>query len=373
MKVPYFVPWINRDDRKNVQKSLEQRWLTNGPILKKFEKKFGQYIDVKYSAGVGSATQALHLSMRSLGIGPGDEVIVPTFTFAATANAVLYCGAKPILTDVDNETFNISPKEIGKNITKKTKAIIPVHYGGQSCDMNAILKIGKRHELKVIEDCAHALGSTFESKKCGNMGLAGCFSFYPTKIITTGEGGMITTNSKLIFNKINSLRSQGMSIQAKERESKTLWKYDIVDLGYNYRLDEIRASLGLSQFDRITKINQMRIKVAEKYNTVIKKIKGLSIPATRDDRNHIYHLYTIKVEDEYPSTRNQLFEKLARKGIGTSVQYFPLHLMSLYQNTHKNKKHNFPVANDLKDKVLCLPIYPQMTDKEIQYVVSSLK
>ncbi len=373
MKIPYFQPWISSEDKKAVVDTLNQQWLTNGPILKKFEKKFGQYIDVKYSAGVGSATHALHLSMRALGIGPGDEVVVPTFTFVATANAVLYCGAKPVLTDVDNETFNISPKEIEKNITKKTKAIIPVHYGGQSCDMNKILKIGKKHGLKVIEDCAHALGSTFENKRCGSIGLAGCFSFYPTKIITTGEGGMITTNDKLIFNKVNILRSQGMSIQAKERETKATWKYDIVDIGYNYRLDEIRASLGLSQFNRITKINQMRIKIAQKYNMLIKKIKGLSIPVKRSDRNHIYHLYTIKIGKEYHISRDQLFTKLAKKGIGTSVQYFPLHLMSLYQNIYKNKKQNFPNANNLKDEILCLPIYPQMTDKEIQYVVSNLK
>ncbi len=373
MKVPYFVPWINNEDRKNVHKSLKQRWLTNGPILKKFENKFERYIDVKHSAGVGSATQALHLSMRALGIGPGDEVIVPTFTFAATANSVLYCGAKPVLTDVDYETFNINPIEIEQNITNKTKAIIPVHYGGQSCDMGEILTIAKKHNLKVIEDCAHALGSTFKNKRCGSIGLTGCFSFYPTKIITTGEGGMITTNSKSIFNKVNTLRSHGMSIQAKEREVTASWKYDIVELGYNYRLDEIRASLGLSQFSRIVKINQKRIKIAQKYNKLIKKIKGLSIPIKKSDRNHIYHLYSIKVENEYPITRDQLFKKLAKKGIGTSVQYLPLHLMSLYQNTYKNKKHDFPIANDLKNKVLCLPIYPQMTDKEIQYVVSNLK
>ncbi|MBS3926354.1 MAG: DegT/DnrJ/EryC1/StrS family aminotransferase [Nitrosarchaeum sp.] len=373
MKVPYYVPWITDNDRRNVQKSLKQRWLTDGPFLDKFENKFRQYIDVKFSSGVGSATQALHLSMRALGLSPGDEVIVPTFTFASTANAVLYCGAKPILTDVDSETFNISPKEIVKNITKKTKAIIVVHYGGQSCDMNEILSIGKKYKLKVIEDCAHALGSTFKNKKCGSIGLTGCFSFYPTKIITTGEGGMVTTNDKSILNKVNNLKSQGMSIQAKERETKAVWKYDIIDLGYNYRLDEIRSSLGLSQLNRVTEINQKRIRIAQKYNKLIKKINGLSIPIKKSDRNHIYHLYTIKVEKEYPITRDELFANLFKKGIGTSVQYYPLHLMSLYQQTYKNKKHGFPVANELKDKILCLPIYAQMTDKAIQYVVSNLK
>jgi perosamine synthetase len=373
MKVPYFVPWINSIDKKSVQRSLDQRWLTNGPMLKKFEDKIGQYINTNYATGVGSATQALHLSLRSLDIGPGDEVIVPTFTFTATANSVLYCGAKPILVDVDNETFNISPKEIENKITKKTKVIIVVHYGGQSCDMNQILKISKKYKIKIVEDCAHALGTTFENRKCGSIGNIGCFSFYPTKIITTGEGGMITTNNKAIFNKVKILRSQGMSMQANDRESKSLWKYDITELGYNYRLDEIRASLGLSQFKRIKQINEKRIKIAHKYNKLIKKIKGLTIPIQKSNRNHIYHLYSIKVEDDYHLTRDQLFEKLSKKGIGTSVQYFPLHLMSLYKKKYKNCKNNFPNANDLKDKILCLPIYPQMTEKEINYVVTNLK
>jgi dTDP-4-amino-4,6-dideoxygalactose transaminase len=373
MKVPYFVPWINDADKKAVLKSLNQRWLTNGPNLRKFENKFSKDIGTKHAIGVGSATHALHLSMKSIGIGPGDEVIVPTFTFAATANAVLYCGAKPILTDVDNETFNILPKEIRKNITEKTKAITVVHYGGQSCDMSEIVSIAKEKKIKIIEDCAHSLGSTFQDKKCGSIGNVGCFSFYPTKVITTGEGGMITTDDKMIFDKSNILRSQGMSIQAKDREVNSLWKYDVTELGYNYRMDEIRASLGLAQITRLTKINQLRVKIAQKYNKLIKKINGISIPVKKLDRNHIYHLYTLKIEKEYHMTRDELFEKLAKKGIGTSVQYFPLHLMSLYLKTYKNKKHNFPNANDLKDKVLCLPIYPQMTDREIQYVVSNLK
>jgi len=310
--------------------------------------------------------------MRSLGIGPKDEVILPTFTFVATANAVRYCGAKPILADVDLDTFNISINEIKRKITKKTKAIIPVHYGGQACDMDEILQISKKNNVSIVEDCAHSLGSTYKKKKCGSIGDIGCFSFYATKVITTGEGGMITTNSNQLNKKAQLLRSQAMSIQAKDREKGAKWKYDIIDLGYNYRLDEIRSSLGLSQFERINQINKLRQKVAEKYDSKISKIKGLLTPYRKTKRNHIFHLYTIKVENEYQLTRDELFKKLHKNGIGTSVQFYPLHLMSEFKNEYKNS-NDFQNSNILKDKVLCLPIYPKITNKEIDFVISKLK
>lgn len=373
MKVPYFVPSISLNDKKEVVKALDSRWLTNGPNLKNFEKKFKKFVETKYAIGVGNATQSLHLSMQSLGIGTGDEVIVPTFTFAATANAAIYCGAKPIFVDVHYDTFNMNPSEVKKKITKKTKAIIPVHYGGQSCDMDEILSLSKKYELRVIEDCAHALGTSYKNTKCGNMGIVGCFSFYPTKIITTGEGGMVTTNSNEIYNKIKILRSQGMNISPDEREKKAKWRYDIVDLGYNYRLDEIRSSLGVSQLRRVCEFNKKRIKIAKKYHKLISKIKGICIPKNKEERNHIYHLYTIKIENEYQLTRDELFQKLYKNGIGTSVQYFPLHLMSYYKKNYFHNSSEFPVANDLKDKVLCLPIYPDMKSKDIEYVVENLK
>lgn len=372
MKVPYFEPWITAKDKKSILKVLDQRWLTTGPTLQKFEEKIGKFITSKYAIGVSNATQALHLSVKSLGIGPGDQVIVPTFTFAATANAVTYCGAEPILVDVDLDTFNISTKEIERKITNKTKAVICVHYGGQACDMKEIRSISRKHGLFIIEDCAHALGSTYENKKCGSFGQTGCFSFYPTKIITTGEGGMVTTSEKKLYEKIRILRSQGVNIQAADREKKAQWKYDVVDLGYNYRLDEIRAALGLSQIGRIRKINERRIRIAKKYDEKLGKIKGIITPQKKSNRNHIYHLYTIKIEKEYPLTRDELFQKLYKKGIGTSVQYYPLHLMSYNKKKYQNSK-KFQNAEILKDQVLCLPIFPTMTSKQIDYVVSNLE
>lgn len=370
MHVPYFVPWITNQDKKSVLKALNQRWLTNGPLLEKFENKVKRITNTKYAIGVGSATQALHISVNSLEIGPGDEVIVPTFTFAATANCVSYCGAKPILVDVEPDSFNINSKNIKKKITRKTKAIIAVHYGGQSCDMNELKKIAKENHLHLIEDCAHALGSTYYNKKCGGIGDVGCFSFYPTKIITTGEGGMITTSNKKIQKNSLLLRSQGMDISPNKREKQAKWRYDVIKLGFNYRLDEIRASLGLSQIERITDSNTRRMKIAKKYEKFLSKIKGIATPITKSHRNHIFHLYTIKIEKDYHLTRDQLFQKLSKKGIGTSVQYLPLHLMSY--NKGKFRKSDFPIANKLKDQVLCLPIFPTMNSKEIEYVIKNI-
>ena len=372
MNIPFFKPWINDEDKKHVANALNQRWLTNGPNLLKFENKFSVTNNSKFSIAVSTATHGLHLSLASLGIGSGDEVIVPTFTFSATADAVEYCGAKPIFVDVDMNSFNIIPNEIKKKITKKTKAIVVVHYGGQSCDMNEILKISKAKNIPVIEDCAHALGSTYGLKKCGTIGNVGCFSFYPTKVITTGEGGMITTNNIKLFQKIKSLRSHGMSILPSEREKKASWEYDIVELGFNYRLDEIRSALGFSQLKRLGEINKRRKIVARKYSELLNNIKGIISPITKKNRNHIFHLYSIKVDENYSLTRDELFQKLYSKHIGTSVQYKPLHLMTYYKQKYKLKKSDFPNSNLLEKQILCLPIYPLMTDKEIKYVTSQI-
>lgn len=371
LKVPYFLPWITSDDKKTVMKVLNQRWLTNGPMLEKFESNFSKFIKTKYSIGVSNATHGLHLCLRALGISSGDEVIVPTMTFASTSDVVTYCGAKPILVDVDKHTFNISTKSITDNITKKTKAIMVVHYGGQSCDMNEIISISKKYKLKIIEDCAHALGSTYGQKKCGSIGDLGCFSFYPTKIITTGEGGMVTTKSSPLGKKVSQLRSHGMSKLPHEREKSAAWKYDIVDLGYNYRLDEIRASLGYSQLKRISKINTLRIKIAKKYDSELKSIKGIITPIKKKNRNHIYHLYTIKITEDFPLTRDELFVKLNKSGIGCSVQYPPLHLMSY--NKNKFHKKNFPNSNEIKDQIISIPIFPTMKINDINYVISKIK
>ena len=372
LKIPYFLPWINKNDEKEVIKSMRQRWLTNGPYLEQFEKNFSSFIGTKFSSGVNSATSALHLCLRALGINQNDEVILPTFTFVATANVADFCGAKPVFCDINRETFNIKPEEIKKKITKKTKAIIIVHYGGQACDLKEILEISKSHNIPIIEDCAHSLGSEYKNKKCGNFGIASCFSFYPTKVITTGEGGMISTNNSKLSHKVNLLRSHALNKLPPEREKQGAWKYDVVDLGYNYRLDEIHAALGSSQLNRISTINKKRLSIAKQYNQKLKNLKGIKIPKVKEDRNHIYHLYTIKIENDFHLTRDLLFQKLFKKGIGTSVQYIPLHDMKYYKKKYK-KIGSFPNADYIKDKILCLPIYPNMSLNQVNYVIEQIK
>lgn len=373
MKIPFFIPWITKADKKAVIKTLERRWLTNGPVLESFEKQFSRYIGSPFSIGVSSATHALHLSLHAIDIGPSDEVIVPVMTFAAVADVVMYRGAKPVFADIEPDTFNISVLDIKKRITKRTKAVIVVHYGGQSCDMDEIQKLCAEKQLHLIEDCAHALGSNYKNKKCGTIGITGCFSFYPTKIIVTGEGGMIVTKNKKIASRIRLLRSHGMNITPIKREKEKKWQYDILEMGYNYRLDEIRSSLGLSQLKRIDQINNKRIKIAKKLSNELNKIKGIIIPVQKKDRNHMFHLYTIKVENDYPLTRDELFLMLASKGIGASVQYTPLHLMTYIKNKFNLRKDDFPMANKVKDQIISLPIFPSMTSKEVEYIVNAIR
>ena len=372
MKIPYFRPWITNEDKKEVKKVLDQRWLTNGPILKKFEAEFSKFQKTKFSLGVSSATHGLHLCLKAIGIKPGDEVIVPTMTFAATADVVTYCGAKPVLVDIDEDTLNISTSAILDKINKKTKAIIPVHYGGQSCDMDKIQSIANKFKLKIVEDCAHALGSTYNGKKCGSIGDISCFSFYPTKIITTGEGGMITTNSSGLVKKVNLLRSHGMNHLPTKREKSALWNYDIVDLGYNYRLDEIRATLGLSQLKKIQLMNKKRRNAFKYYNKFLKNIPGVSIPSEKDLNNHACHLYVLRIlKNKFPISRNQLFKKLLSAGIRTTVHYKPLNKFLIYRKLGltRDKLVN---SNKLYDEIISLPLYPDIKKQEQDIVIKTI-
>ena len=371
-EIPFFVPWTIEEDKKAVLEALSSRWLTGGPKVKEFERVFTKYIGVKHAVAVNSCTAALHLAMRALEIGPGDEVIVPVLTFAATANAVLYVGAKPVFADIDEKTFNISPKDIQNKITEKTKAIIVVHYGGQPCDMKEIMQIARRHNLHVVEDCAHSLGAEYMSQKTGNIGTIGCFSFYPTKVITTIEGGMITTNDEKIAKQSTILREHGMTKTAIEREKKATWYYDVVDLGYNYRLNEVQAALGISQLKRVEKINKRRIEAAHYYTRKLKEIDGITLPYEDKNRTHMYHLYVIKVTERYGTDRDELFKRLSAKGIGLSVHYTPLHLLTFYRKKLGYKKGDFPIAEKISKEILSLPLFPTISEAQIDYVAKEI-
>lgn len=369
--VSAYEPWISNNDKKMVLHSLNQTMLTLGPNLEKFEKEFAKYTKTKDAIAVSNCTAALHLSLMALGIKKGDEVIIPDLTFIADANAVLAVGAKPVLADID-DNFSISIASIKKKLSKNTKAIIPVHIYGEACNMNEIIGIAESNNIKIVEDCAHAVGTFYKGKHVGGFGKTGCFSFYPTKNMTTAEGGMVTTNSTEIAQKIRQLRSHGMTRSLSERYGKGYpWEFDVKQPGYNYRLDEIRCALGISQLSRIKKINYLRKKAAKYYTDNMKNIKGLIIPKIVNDYSHSYHLYTIRVTKDYGRTRNELFEFLRDNGIRTTVYWKPLHKFTAYKKFIKNLKD---VKNSayIYEQIIALPLYPTISKKQQDVVIEHM-
>ena len=371
IKVPFVVPNIDNSDKKAVITALESNLLTGGPTLRKFENSFRDLTGSKYAIGVSNATAALQLSLKSLKIGKGDEVIIPDMTFVATANAVLFTGATPILADINFEDLNISVESIKKNMSSKTKAIIPVHFAGKSCNMKEIRKIAKQYRVKIIEDCAHAVGTKFGQTHVGNFGEAGCFSFYPTKNLTTIEGGMIITNSFKTAQYVMKSRNHGISRTLKERFSNGLpWDYEIFEMGYNFRLDEIRSCLGVNQLKRIKKMNKLRRIAADYYTTNLRSIKGIITPKL-NEKSHSWHLYVIKIQKEFGISRDELFKKLLANGVRTSVHYKPLHKFSLYKKMCK-KYGKLPNSSKAYKEILSLPLYPGITKKEQDYVIKQI-
>ena len=372
--VPFFKPQLLEEDKKAILKSLNSSMLTNGPVVNEFEKKFAKFTKSRYAVAVSNATSALHLSLISLGIGKGDEVIMPDLTFIATANSVLMTGATPVLADVTPDTFQISIDSIKKSITKKTKAILPVHLYGKSCDMNSIQKIAKKNNLKIIEDCAHAIGTKYKNKHVGTFGDTGCFSFYPSKNITTLEGGMIITNSKKLDENLRMGRNHGINRTLKDRySSKYPWEYDIKQYGYNYRLDEIRSTLGINQLKRINKINNSRRDAFKYYCKKLSNIDGILLPSQDNLKEHACHLFVISIDkSKFGLDRNRIHEKLLKKGIYTSIHYKPLHLFTLFKK--KSKIYDDLInSSKLYDQIISLPFYTSMPKNEQNIVINEIK
>ncbi len=370
MKVPLSKPWISKNDKSMIMRCLDNSQLTDGPILRKFESKFSKITKSEFAIGVSNGTQALQLSLVGLGIGKGDEVIIPDFTFIATANAVISTGAKPILVDVDT-SLNISIDSLKQKLSKKTKAIIPVHFAGLSCNMNEITKITKKHNLSLVEDCAHAFGTYFRKEHVGTFGDAGCFSFYPTKNITTVEGGMIITNSKKLAEKLYSLRNHGLNKNLIQRDNNTKpWNYDVLNPGYNFRLDEIRSSLGLSQLSRFNVIKSKRISAALYYNRKLKNISGIDIVNLPYEKFHAYHLYIIRITKDFSISRDELHLQLFKKGIRTTVHYKPIHTFSYFKQKLNSKK--FPNSINAFNECLSIPLFPTITRNQQDYVIKNI-
>ena len=372
-KIPFFLPYVDSKDIAEIKKSSSSLFLTNGPKLDLFEQRFKKFTKSKYAVGVSNATAALYLSLKALGIKENDEVIIPDLTFAATANSVLQTGAIPVLADIDEETLNISAESIIKNISRKTKAIIPVHLAGTPCDMQKIMKIARSNSLKVIEDCAHGIGTSYNKKHVGNFGNVGCFSFYPTKNLTTIEGGMVITNDKKIADFIQLARNHGISRSLMSRYSTGKpWEYDIKNIGYNYRLDEIRSALGISQLQKLTMLNKKRLSAFHYYNKGLKNIPGLIVPNGKNFENNSCHLYIIRTTSDAKITRDGLFYGLQKKGIGSSVHYKPLHKFTLFRKKGISR-NSLSVSKRIYKEILSLPMYPQLTRHSQDYVIKSIK
>ena len=372
--IPFSKPSIGKQEIKEVIKVLKSGWLTTGPKTKELEEKFSKYIGTKKAIAVNSCTSALFLSLAALDIKKGDEVIVPTLTFAATAEVVEWLKAKPVLVDIQKETYNIDPEQIKKHITKRTRAIIPVHYAGHPCDMDEIMRIAKKHNLAVVEDSAHAIGAEYKGKKTGTFGI-GCFSFYATKNLTTGEGGMLTTNNIKLAEKLQKLSYFGIDKDAFKRYKKSgTWYYEIKTLGYKCNMDNIHAAIGVVQLKKLDSMNKKRENIAKHYTKSFKKIAEIKTPVTRPYVKHSWHIYPIWINtSKLKTNRAEFIEELKKQNIGASVHFIPLHLHPYYRKKYNYKEGDFPVAEKAYRGLVSLPLFPDMTIKQADYVVNAVK
>ena len=369
--LPYSLPWIEEEERQEVVDTLKSGWLSIGPKVKKFEDSLAGYTEAKYAIALNSCTAALHLSLVALGIGGGDEVITTPFTFVATANVIVHVGAKPVFVDIERDTYNIDPEKVEEAVTSKTRAIIPVHYAGQPCDMKTINEIAEGHGLSVVEDAAHALGAEYEGKKIGTFSDATCFSFYPTKNITTGEGGAVTTNNKELADKLGVLRLHGMDKSAWKRYSfKGSWYYEVLECGFKENMSDIQAALGIHQIRKLDKFMEIRRKYAEIYTKELGKLGEIITPHEKPNVKHPYHLYPILLRSY---DRGKFIERMGEIGISCSVHFIPLHLHPFYRNTFGSKRGDFPVAEWVYDREVSLPLYPKMSEKDVWDVIQATK
>lgn len=391
MYIPYGRQSIDDADIEAVVKVLKSDYLTTGPAVAAFEKKVADYVGAKYAVAVSNGTAALHVACLAAGIGEGDEVITTPITFAASANCVLYCGGTPVFADIDPDTYNISPEELEKKITSRTKAIIPVHYTGQPCDMDAILEIAHKHNLLVVEDGAHALGAAYKGKKIGSIADMTCFSFHPVKPVTTGEGGMIVTDNEELYRRLVLYRSHGITRdkdmmqqyeeQLQQSSDPALqeaadmlrgdvmdpggWYYQQLELGYNYRITDISCALGASQMDKLDRFLERRRQIAKKYDEAFADIPQIKTPWQQEGCQSGWHLYMIQTMER---SRREVFEGLRQAGIGVNVHYIPVYRHPYYQRNGYAGVHCLN-AEAFYERAISLPIFPGLTGQQQDYVI----
>lgn len=367
------APLIEEPEIEEVVACMRRRWIGTGPKVRQFEEDFAAFKGSKHAIALNSCTAALHLSLFAAGIGPGDEVITTPMTFCATINAIIHCGATPVLADCDRKTMNICPEEIEKKITAKTKAILPVHFAGRCCDMEPILDIARAYDLLVIEDCAHAIESEYKGRKSGRFGDIGCFSFYVTKNVVTGEGGMVVTDNDHVAERIKVLGLHGMSKDAWRRFSDEGYKhYQVIHAGYKYNMMDIQASMGIHQLKRIERNWEKRENIWNKYNKSFQYLPCLNPAEPEPDTKHGYHLYTPLLDlENFKKNRDWVLSALTAENIGVGVHYVPVHLHPFYRKTFGWKQGDYPNAEWIGERTLSLPISAALNEEDTSDVITA--
>ncbi|UCB58123.1 MAG: UDP-4-amino-4,6-dideoxy-N-acetyl-beta-L-altrosamine transaminase [Thermoplasmatales archaeon] len=372
--LPYSQQWIDEEDIKAVNDALKSDWITQGPKIVEFEKLVSKFCNVKYAVAFSSGTTALHAAAYSAGILKGDEAITSPITFAASANCVLYQGGNVVFADIKKDTYNIDPIEIKKKISSKTKVLIPVDYTGQPCDIDEINDIAEKNNLIVIEDASHAIGAEYKDKKVGGLSDLSVFSFHPVKHITTGEGGMVITNNKELFEKLQIFRTHGITKDPeKMKHNEGGWYYEMQHLGYNYRITDFQCALGISQFKKLNRFVKRRRDIVKKYNKAFDQSKEITIPYEKPDVKSSYHLYMIQLDFEMLKVnRRKIFDALRAENIGVHVHYIPVHLQPYYKQMFGYKKGDYPNAEEYYSNALTLPLFPKMKDSDVDDVINAL-
>jgi perosamine synthetase len=368
--LPYGRQYVDESDIRAVVEVLRGDWLTNGPGVVRFEQAFAAQVGARNAIAVSSGTAALHAAAHVAGLGPGDEVILSPLTFLATANCIVYCGATPVFADIDPATLNLDPGQVEKKLSPRTKAILPVHFAGLPCAMGALQAIAQARGLRIIEDAAHALGAEWNGRRIGSLGDLTTFSFHPVKHITTGEGGMVTTDEPALAEKLRQFRNHGIERQVRDRPGT--WRQDMVAFGFNYRLSDIHSSLGLSQLRRLEAGLHRREIIAATYGAAFATMPEVLPAPTRPEARHAWHLYPLRLDTaQLREDRETVFRALRAENVGASVHYLPVHLHPFYQERFGTGRGLCPAAEEAADRLLTLPLFPQMTDADVADVIAA--
>lgn len=371
-EIPLFDADYGKEEQDAVKNVLQSGWLTMGPETEAFEAEFANYIGCRYAIAVNNCTAALHMAHKALGALEGDEVICPSLTFVASANSIKYTGASVVFADiVGPENFNLAAESIVSLITENTKGICVVHYAGYPCDMESISKIAARNSLYIVEDCAHAPGATLAGRKLGSLGDIGCFSFFSNKNLSTGEGGMLTTNSEELSKKLKLYRSHGMTTLTLDRHKGHAFSYDVVEAGFNYRIDEIKSAIGRVQLKKLDAKNAQRAKLTGIYQDLLANISGIHVPFSKGTGTSSNHIMPILLPFE--CNRESVMKSMAEQGVQTSIHYPPIHQFTHYAPSHPAQQLNLKQTELISQAELTLPLYPNMTEAGVEKVIDALK